>query len=279
MSAGLDHVLWIGGAQGAGKSTAARNFAHRKGLRLYLVDTFTYSHAERVETGSYPAMRTFGAKTMDERWLHPEPEEMVDDFVDYSRERFRMILDDLRALPAEPAIVAEGPQLLPELVAPLLVRPDSAVWLVPTPRLQRGLLDTRPSAGPSHTSDADVVKAKITRRNELIAERIQASALELRLAVVEIDAYEDAEEALERRLVADTTGLPPEAVRDLRRDENLMVVDQIKRYLASNEAPAEPADSFLLSCECTWLGCVDRVDTGLSEYERLVRDGGFLSAH
>lgn len=279
MSSELNHVLWIGGAQGAGKSTAAQNFAHRNGLRLYLVDTFTYSHMERAETGSYPVMRTFGAKTMDERWLHPEPEELADDFVDYSRERFRMIVDDLRALPSEPAIVAEGPQLLPELVAPLLVRPDSAVWLVPAPSLQRGLLDTRPSAGPSHTSDADVVKAKMTRRNELIAERIRASALDLGLAVVEIDAYVDAEEALERRLVADTTDLAPEVVRELRRDENLMVVDQIERYLASDEAPAEPAGSFLLSCECTQLGCVDRVDTELSEYEQLVRDGGFLSAH
>jgi len=116
----------VGGAQGAGKSTAARALAHHKGLRLYFVDAFTYSHAERAETGSYPAMRAFAAKTMDERWLHPEPEEMVDSFVKYSRDRFRMILDDLRGLPTEPAIVAEGPQLLPELVGPLLRRPDAS---------------------------------------------------------------------------------------------------------------------------------------------------------
>jgi hypothetical protein len=58
-----------------------------------------------------------------------------------------------------------------------------------------------------------------------------------------------------------------------------MVLDQIKRYLASDEGPAEPAKLFPLSCECTRLGCDDRVETGLSEYEQLVRDGGFLSAH
>ena len=109
MSAGLAHVLWIGGAQGAGKSTAARAFAHRKGLRLYFVDAFTYSHAQRAETGPYPAMRAFEAKTMDERWLHPEPEEMADEFFEYSRNRFRMILEDLGALATEPGIVAEGP--------------------------------------------------------------------------------------------------------------------------------------------------------------------------
>ena len=88
--------------------------------------------------------------------------------------------------------MAEGPQLLPELVAPLLARPEAAIWLVPTPRLQRGLLDARPSAGPDHTSDADLVRAKMTRRNELIGERIRSSALEHGLELVEIDAYEEA---------------------------------------------------------------------------------------
>jgi hypothetical protein len=279
LSSALDHVLWVGGAQGAGKSAAARAFAHRKGLRLYFVDAFTYSHAERAETGPYPAMRAFAAKTMDERWLHPEPEEMVDEFFEYSRERFRMILDDLGGLPTEPAIVAEGPQLLPELVVPLLTRPDPAVWLVPTPRLQRGLLDGRPSAGPDHTSDADLGRAKMTHRNELIADLIRSSALEHGLALVEIDAYEEAEDALEHRLAAPGSELDPETVRELRRDENLMVLDQIRCYLASDEGPAERAKLFPLSCECTRLGCIDRVETGLAEYEQLVREGGFVSAH
>jgi hypothetical protein len=279
LSAGLEHILWIGGAQGAGKSTAARAFAHHNGLRLYFVDAFTYSHAELAETGPYPVMRAFAAKTMDERWLHPEPEEMADEFLEYSRDRFRMILDDLRRLPTEPAIVAEGPQLLPELVAPLLARREAAIWLVPTPRLQRGLLDARPSAGPDHTSDADLVKAKMTRRNQLIAERIQSSALEHGLELVEIDAYEQAGDALEQWLAAPERELDGETVRALRRDENLMVVDQIKRYLASDEGPVEPAKLFPLSCECTRLGCIERVDTGLAEYEQLVHESGFLSTH
>ena len=275
----MNHVLWIGGAQGAGKSTAARAFAHRNGLRLYFVDAFTYSHAERAEGSSYPAMQSFAAKTMDERWLHPEPEEMAEEFLAYSRDRFRMVLDDLRGLPAEPPVVAEGPQLLPELVAPLLTRPGAAVWLVPTARLQRGLLDARPSAGPDHTSDADLVKANMTRRNELIAQQIRSSAFERGLTVVEIDAYEEAGTALEQHLIAPDSKVVHETVRKLRRDENLMVVDQIKRYLASDEGPPEPAKQFPLSCECPQLGCVDRVDIGLADYDDIVRDGGFLSAH
>ena len=78
----------------------------------------------------------------------------------------------------------------------------------------------------------------MTRRNELIADRIRRSALEHGLALVEIDAYEEAGDALEQRLAAPESELAPETVRELRRDENLMVLDQIKRYLASDEGPA-----------------------------------------
>jgi hypothetical protein len=282
LSSGLDHILWIGGAQGAGKSTAARIFAHHAGLRLYLVDAFTYSHAERAETGPFPTMRAFGQKTMDERWLHPEPEEMAEEFLAYARERFQMIVDDLRALPREPAIVAEGPHLLPELVAPLVASPQAAVWLVPTPHLQRGLHGARPSAVPGHTSDADLVQEKVARRNELLAEAIRRSALETGLAVTEIQSYVDATLALEKRLgplVPEASTIAPETVRRLRRDENLMVLDQVLRYLASAEAPPDHDGRIAFSCECTRLGCVDRVEIDLSDYERLVRDWGFLSAH
>jgi hypothetical protein len=96
------------------------------------------------------------------------------------------------------------------------------------------------------------------------------SAAARAFALVDIDAYEEARDALDQRLVAPESEPAPETVQELRRDENLMVLDQIKRYLASDEGPAEPAKLFPLSCECTRLGCVDRVETGLSEYDQLV---------
>jgi hypothetical protein len=47
-------------------------------------------------------------------------------------ERGPMVLDDLRRLPAEPLVVADGSTVLPELVAQGHVERDRAVWLLPT---------------------------------------------------------------------------------------------------------------------------------------------------
>jgi hypothetical protein len=42
------------------------------------------------------------------------------------------VLDDLLALPPDPPVLAEGFNLPPRLVAPLLCRPRQAVWLLPS---------------------------------------------------------------------------------------------------------------------------------------------------
>ena len=44
----LDHVLWIGGHSGAGKSTVGRQLVRRWGLRLYACDTRTWEHRDRA---------------------------------------------------------------------------------------------------------------------------------------------------------------------------------------------------------------------------------------
>lgn len=62
------------------------------------------------------------------------------------RERGPMTLDDLRALPTQPLIVAEGTQITPRIVPPN----GSAVWLLPSLQTQRQRWDrsTGRRAGP-----------------------------------------------------------------------------------------------------------------------------------
>ena len=108
----LSHVLWIGGGQGSGKSSIARALARRFELRLYSVDDHEAAHAPRMPS-----------------FVAGDPVEAV---VTASRHRFRLVLEDLAALPSGPAVLVEGSQLFPTSVAAVLRSSDHALFLMPT---------------------------------------------------------------------------------------------------------------------------------------------------
>ncbi len=54
----------------------------------------------------------------------------------FYREEFEMVVEDLLVMPRYTPIIAEGAALLPECVAPLLSRPERAIWVVPTEEFQ-----------------------------------------------------------------------------------------------------------------------------------------------
>jgi hypothetical protein len=139
------HALWIGGPQGSGTASVARALAERFGLRLYAIDDRTQAHEERMPT-------------VDERSTRASPEQTLQSFVRYARHRFRLVLEDLRELPAEPTTIVEGWQLFPTSVSAVLWEPDQALFLLPD----------RP-------------------RDEPIARTIEREARELRLPVLPVD--------------------------------------------------------------------------------------------
>ena len=54
----LEHVLWIGGASGAGKTTLATRLARRHGLRWSSADAHTWEHRDAaVGAGHEGAIR------------------------------------------------------------------------------------------------------------------------------------------------------------------------------------------------------------------------------
>jgi cytidylate kinase len=116
---GLSNVLWIGGPAGAGKTTAARLLARRHGLRRYSSDTQTWVHRDRaLAAGVELPDRGPGSEYYD---------------------RKPMIIDDLRALPAAPLIVAEGGPITPAMAKP----ERQAVWLLPSRDVQVARLHVR----------------------------------------------------------------------------------------------------------------------------------------
>jgi broad-specificity NMP kinase len=175
----LSHVLWIGGPQGSGKSSIARALADRFGLQLYLVDHRVWVHEPRMPSTEFASL------SMDERWVHADARSMVGWFVTTSRHRFRLVLEDLRELPDEPACIVEGPQLFPTNVSAVLRSPDQALFLSPDPDEMAARLRARgPMLG---TSDGERARENAVARDLQIAQMIEREARELRLPVLAVD--------------------------------------------------------------------------------------------
>ena len=62
----LEHVYWLGGGSGAGKSTVARRLAARHGLRLYATDEAMADHGRRMAAfASRGSLREIAGTTSD----------------------------------------------------------------------------------------------------------------------------------------------------------------------------------------------------------------------
>src|SRR5687768_1132234 len=104
----LQHVYWIGGGSGAGKSTIARRIAGQHGLRVYATDDMMAEHARRSTNEDAKLLHRFMSMDLDERWVHRSPTTMLETFHWFEGEGFNMIIEDLLRLPREAAVIVEG---------------------------------------------------------------------------------------------------------------------------------------------------------------------------
>lgn len=196
----LQHIRWIGGGSGAGKSTIACLLAEKHGLRLYHCDDTQSAHTTRSNAADHPMLHAFLSMTMDERWVKRTPEEMFHTFHGFHGEGFRFILEDLLDLPTDVPVLVEGYKLLPRLASPLLSRPDQAVWLIPTPEWRRTALQRRGSLWSiaGRTSDPETALANFLARDALYTEEVARQAAALRLPTIEVNGSATIDELVER---------------------------------------------------------------------------------
>jgi hypothetical protein len=263
----LAHVLWIGGGQGSGKSSVARALSRRFDLQLYNVDHRTWVHEPRMPRTEFQSL------SMDERWVEPSPEQMLDWFLAASRHRFRLVLEDLRELPSSPGVIVEGPQLFPTSVSAVLRSADQALFLLPDPAEQRERLSAR---GPMlNTSDGATARAKAVERDLMISLLFEREARDLRLRALPVDrpldeltelAAEHFAPALERLPRGGDLGAA-------RRFENDVVATQVKLYCESLLPTVLEDTPLAFACECGAPGCVVDVPLTLAEYEAISASG------
>jgi len=187
----LQHVYWIGGGSGAGKSTIARRLAAQHGLRLYATDDVMADHAGRSTNDDAPLLHTFMAMDMDTRWVNRPPKTMLETFHWFQGEGFDLIIEDLLRFPHEPGVVVEGFRLLPRLVEPLLTVTTHAVWLVPTPEFRQAVIESRGGSAwqfLARTTDPERAWHNLLERDRMFTDILREETARLGLTAIEVDA-------------------------------------------------------------------------------------------
>jgi hypothetical protein len=277
----LQHVLWLGGMSGVGKTTAARAIAREYDVALYSLDAHAYDHAARADSDRHPALMSFSTLSPDELWVTPSPEAIAERFWQASREQFELVVEDLLALPADAPIIADGPQLVPEVVAPVLRSREHALFVVADASLQRELVTNRGSLTYAATADADRARENRLERDRILAERVRADAAAHRLAVAAVAHLADTRQRIEQHF-----GEPLRQwlargdrgdVAARRRRENDARVRQWRLHAEHFPAAADVEAEF--ACECGAYGCTVIVTRTLGEAESERANGRPLVAH
>lgn len=257
---------------GVGKTTNGRAVARKFDLRFYALDSYTLDHhRNRVHPDEHPALASFDRLSVEELWVDTNGEEIADRFEAASRERFPFVVDDLLALPSNAPILVEGPQLLPDLVAPLLGRIDQALYLVADGALQRKLVVGRGGTRYEDSSDPERALANRLERDRVLTERLRAAALERGFAVREVHDPAEAAALIEtqfRRALGAWDALGDRGdVAARRREEN---DDRLLQWRLHAENVREAAAGEVqLACECERPGCTLTVPVTLGEAESI----------
>ena len=166
------------------------------------------------------------------------------------RELSPMVVEDVLALPREPTVVAEG-----TTVPASLVPAERALWLLPTPEVQRERLEERglpPAAGALY---------------ERLAARIEAEAVEAHVPVLPVDGSRGIDETVAQVEDCFAAFLPAPGTttvaerRALLRAANLDVVMQVRGYFARPWAVGSAEEVVRnFACECGDPGCTVRIE-------------------
>ncbi|MBN2502690.1 MAG: hypothetical protein JXB38_18065 [Anaerolineales bacterium] len=183
----LTHVLWIGGATDSGKTTIARCLGEQYGLQVYHYDQHDQPQVQHLAQ-SNPIYQEFLSGSLEENWVNPSPQELVERTLHTIQDRFPLAVEDLLALPQEPHILVEGFGLTPEFVHPLLTSQNQAIWLIPSPRFKlNSMLQRDKPSFRKHVSDPQKAYGNLYRRDMQLTKIIKGQAQKRGLPTIEVN--------------------------------------------------------------------------------------------
>jgi hypothetical protein len=211
----------------------------------------------------------------EEQWLGMTPAQQAADWEASARARFRLVVEDLSGLAPTPAMVVDGPSVVPDLL-PAGAR---AFFLNPTAGFQRSVLAPR---GMPPTSDPARALENRIEKDRLFAERLRTLAERCGSPVIDVDGTRPPEQIVDEiDALLDPIPAPPDGADDdlglVRRWQNEIHAANIRAWLGSEDAHAGASDeAFRLVCDCGRHGCAETVQLTIAEFDSTasVRAGG-----
>lgn len=185
----LAHVLWIGGATDAGKSTTAKLLAERYGLHVYHQDQGFSGTGQGYDPQRQPLFHEWVGMSEDERWLRP-PEVLAQLMFDMWPQGFYEHIEGILSISTDKPVIAEGYCFIPELIEPILSSPHQALWMIPTREFKQESFRRRSkdkSRERDGSSDPEQATQNFFMRDIMIGERVQAEVERRSLKLLQAD--------------------------------------------------------------------------------------------
>jgi 2-phosphoglycerate kinase len=197
----------IGGSPCCGKSSITERLSARLEIQYYKVDDFEFEHLDRCDPELQPLMARYAQMSWDEIWMRPPSIQVQEEF-QYYRERFALVLEDLRTYDLSKPILLEGTAYLPELIHRCGVGPGRALYMVPTKEFQLKHYQKRTWIQRilNQCRDPEQAYANWMERDYLFGREILRQAEKFGYRTIEVDGRLGLEEQLEE--VGKHFGLP-----------------------------------------------------------------------
>lgn len=209
----LAHIRWIVGGTCAGKSSIARVLAACYGVAVYNGDRAEHGWLDRANPRDHPHWYPESVSSRGETWLRNSGRQLFQSMASLHGETTAFVIEDLLALSPDRTVLVDYFGLLPTEVAPLLLRPEQAAVLVPTPEFRRRRLGDRysdPLRAKANWGAADpaAVLPKRLERDALWDAEVTRRAVECDLPITSVDGSRPVEELADE--LATRFGLRPD---------------------------------------------------------------------